>query len=145
MRRNVNIPAGRRPPVESVSASSHRPQPSILHGVSIARRPRRRAGASGRPRIGRRPADRNSRTPEDRTRRRRHAETPRLRRRELSAQRFVEQVVAGDGSPERRLAGVRLVTTIDDSRFPGPADPTLITHALAGAIDVLIALFDDRA
>jgi hypothetical protein len=69
-------------------------------------------------------------------------ETPRLRRRELSARAFVEQVVAATVT-ERRLAGVRLVTSIDDPDFQVPADPILITHALSGAIAVLIALFDD--
>ena len=46
---------------------------------------------------------------------------------------------------QRRLAGVRLTTTIDAPDFQVPVDPALITQALAGAIDALTAFVDEPA
>jgi len=69
-------------------------------------------------------------------------ETPRLRRRELSARAVVDQAVTAT-AVQRRLSGVQLTTTIDDPGFQVPADPALVTQALAGAIDALSAFVDE--
>ncbi len=69
-------------------------------------------------------------------------DTPRVRRRELSARAVVDQAATAT-AVQRRLSGVQLTTTIDDPEFQVPADPALITQALAGAIDALSAFVDE--
>jgi len=69
-------------------------------------------------------------------------DTPRLRRRELSARAVVDQAAIAT-AVQRRLSGVQLTTRIDDPEFQVPADPALITQALAGAIDALSAFVDE--
>jgi ParB-like chromosome segregation protein Spo0J len=69
-------------------------------------------------------------------------DTPRLRRRELSAQAVVDHAAAAT-AVQRRLSGVDLTTAIDDPGFRVPADPALVTQALAGAIDALSAFVDE--
>ena len=69
-------------------------------------------------------------------------DTPRVRRRELSARAVVDQAATAT-AVQRRLSGVQLTTAIDDPEFQVPADPALVTQALAGAIDALSAFVDE--
>jgi ParB/RepB/Spo0J family partition protein len=69
-------------------------------------------------------------------------DTPRLQRRELSARAVVDQAAVAT-AVQRRLSGVQLTTTIGDPEFQVPADPALVTQALAGAIDALSAFVDE--
>jgi ParB-like chromosome segregation protein Spo0J len=66
-------------------------------------------------------------------------DSPHLRRREATAQDLVQQAASAT-AVARRLAGVRLVTSIDDPDFRVPVDVSLITQALSGSIDALLAL-----
>jgi ParB-like chromosome segregation protein Spo0J len=69
-------------------------------------------------------------------------DTPRLRRGEATARKIVE-LAASATAVTRRLAGVVLDTSIADPDFRVPADTRLVTQALAGSIDVLLALGDE--
>jgi len=69
-------------------------------------------------------------------------EAPRLRRGEVTARRIVERAALAT-SVARRLAGVRLETSVDDPEFRVPADARLVTQALAGSIDVMLALGEE--
>lgn len=69
-------------------------------------------------------------------------EAPRLHRRVVSARAVVDAVAAATAM-ERRLAGIALETSIDDPDFEVPADLTLVSQALAAAVDVLLAFGDE--
>jgi hypothetical protein len=69
-------------------------------------------------------------------------EPPRLHRRIVTARALVDAAAAAT-STARRLAGVALEISIDDPDFQVPADLTLVSQALAGAIDVLLAFGDE--
>lgn len=69
-------------------------------------------------------------------------EAPRLRRSEITARRVVERAALAT-AVARRLAGVALDISIDNPEFRIPADPLLVTQALAGAINVMVALGDE--
>jgi hypothetical protein len=69
-------------------------------------------------------------------------EAPRLHRRVVTSRAVVDAVAAAT-STARRLAGIGLEISIDDPEFQVPADLTLVSQALAGAIDVLLAFGDE--
>jgi len=71
-------------------------------------------------------------------------EAPRLHRRVVTSRAVVDAVAAAT-STARRLAGIGLEISIDDPDFQVPADLTLVSQALAGAIDVLLAFADEAA
>jgi hypothetical protein len=71
-------------------------------------------------------------------------EAPRLHRRVVTSRAVVDAVAAAT-STARRLAGIGLEISIDDPGFQVPADLTLVSQALAGAIDVLLAFGEEAA
>lgn len=144
MRRTVNVPAPAEAPVEPASAI---PASAVL---DLAKRIERAQAQAATGAIGswRTAADVVDAELAQAARVARAAavmlDAPRPRRREVSARALVEQATIATAK-QRRLAGVRLTTSIDDPDFQVPADPALVTQALAGAIDALAAFVDDPA
>lgn len=67
--------------------------------------------------------------------------TPELQRRELDGAALVGKAARATALA-RRLAGVSLEISIDDQDFKVPVDPALVTQALAGAMDVMLAMLE---
>jgi hypothetical protein len=67
--------------------------------------------------------------------------TPELQRRELDAAALVGKAARATALA-RRLAGVALEVSIDDRDFKVPVDAALVTQALAGAMDVMLAMLE---
>lgn len=67
--------------------------------------------------------------------------TPELQRRELDGAALVGKAARATALA-RRLAGVSLDVSIDDGDFKVPVDAALVTQALAGAMDVMLAMLE---
>jgi signal transduction histidine kinase len=67
--------------------------------------------------------------------------TPELQRRELDAAALVGKAARATALA-RRLSGVSLEISIDDQDFRVPVDAALVTQALAGAMDVMLAMLE---
>ena len=147
MRRNVNVPAPADPLRRVRLGDSRVRGPRSRNDGSSARRRRPRAGGDRR-RGGRPPTSLDSELAQaatDRARRGGHA-----RRRHARAAGRCPRARSSSRRRSRRPSsaawpGVRLTTSIDDPEFQVPADPALVTQALAGAIDALSAFVDDPA